>query len=281
MGRKVVSIEAANRSTARFICLATFVAMESRNANSLFSKALFPVLEGRLPYRFEGRCRHITWLLQRSEMKTPQRRRAAKVMRKKLRVRAAPYSTIWSSVKCSQNWRLAKSAISFALNICASDVCAATTSSENARWRQVAAWKAATKGDPIITCFTIIKYRSPEIVSKNPIEVETLTAAQLRRLWPLKEAYLSLRCTWMSCMHVVVCYGGPKVTVYAILDCGSTASFCNRKLMKIFQVTGHPKLLTVNTLTHSKKLDSIAIKVPVRAVTLQNQSNPLKTRVTA
>jgi len=36
--------------------------------------------------------------------------------------------------------------------------------------------------------------------------------------------------------------------------------------MEILQATGHPKLLTVNTLTDSRKLDSVAIMVSVRAV---------------
>jgi len=36
--------------------------------------------------------------------------------------------------------------------------------------------------------------------------------------------------------------------------------------MDILQATGYPKFLTVNTLTDSRKLNSVAIKVSVRAV---------------
>ena len=44
-------------------------------------------------------------------------------------------------------------------------------------------------------------------------------------------------------MPVVVRCGGQEVTVHALLDCGSTASFCDRKLMEILQATRYPKLL--------------------------------------
>jgi len=129
--------------------------------------------------------------------------------------------------------------------------------------KRAAAWKAGTKGCRIITCFTILSRHRPEVVSKNPIEVETVTAAQLRRLWPrvsVSQSKVNLN------VVPVVRYGGQGVTVYAFLDCGCNASFCHGKQREILQATGRPKFLTVNALTDSRKLNSVAIKVSVRAV---------------
>jgi len=80
------------------------------------------------------------------------------------------------------------------------------------------------------------------------------------------EVSLSQSKVYLNVVPVVVRYGGQEVTVCAFLDYRSTAIFCNRKLMEILQATGHPKLLTFNTLTDSRNLDSIAIKVSVRPV---------------
>jgi len=80
------------------------------------------------------------------------------------------------------------------------------------------------------------------------------------------EVSVSQSKVYLNVVPVVVRYGRKEVTVHAFLDCDSTASFCNGKLMEILQATGHPKLLTVNMLTDSRKLDSVAIKVFIRAV---------------
>ena len=45
---------------------------------------------------------------------------------------------------------------------------------------------------------------------------------------------------YLNVVPVVVRYGGQEVTVHAFLDCGSTASFCDRKLMEILQATRYP-----------------------------------------
>jgi len=101
---------------------------------------------------------------------------------KKLWVCVAFGFTLWFRCKGVRWVDFRKSAASLALKSFASGVYAATTWSENVKWRLAAAWKAATKDCRILTCFPVINCQLPEIVWKNLGDMETMTASPQTRL---------------------------------------------------------------------------------------------------
>ena len=77
-------------------------------------------------------------------------------------------------------------------------------------------------------------------------------------------ANVSTASTYLNVVPVNVRFGGSAVATYAFLDQGSTASFCEKSLIDLLGASGDQRRLTMQTMTSTKTLDTISVKLEVQ-----------------